>query len=37
VGRDDDAVIMDDFFRRQGFVLNQEETPVNGHEVLAHA
>jgi hypothetical protein len=37
VGRDDDAVIMDDFFRRQGFVLSQEETPVNGHEVLAHA
>lgn len=37
VGRDDDAVIMDEFFRRQGFVLQQEETPVNGHEVLAHA
>jgi hypothetical protein len=37
VGRDDDAVIMDEFFRRQGFVLQQEEAPVNGHEVLAHA
>lgn len=35
VGRDDDAVIMDEFFQRQGFALNHEAAVANEHEVVA--
>jgi hypothetical protein len=37
VGRDDDALIMDEFFQRQGFTLNQQQEVANGHEVVALA
>ncbi len=37
VGRDDDAVILDEFFKRQGFALKHEEPVGNEHGAVAIA
>ena len=37
VGRDDDALIMDEFFKRQGFVLANEDGQENGDGAVAES